>query len=299
MVYLLLRGLLLPLQLLPLPMALWVGRRCGDIGYYLLFSRRRVVNHNLRVAWGDALTSKRRRRLGRSAFQNIAMVVIENLQLPRLTRRGELGRILETRGDDDNLRNLGEQGTAGILISGHLGAWELLPSGVASLGVPMMTPVRTLRNPYVARWMNRNRSVSGQEMVFKSEALGAIRTALRGDRSVGVLLDQNHRRGVFVEFFGHEAKTNPVVGMLLRQTGAPVFAGYVRRVVPGRRYEFRVTGPLDFGALEGRAREQAQHVAQVCTRQLQEYVEESPEQWFWLHQRWKDRPDGTRERIRE
>jgi KDO2-lipid IV(A) lauroyltransferase len=179
-----------------------------------------------------------------------------------------------------------------LAVTGHLGNWEIL--SVASRLTPY--PLAVVVRPLDARWLNpiaeRLRLRTGVELIGKRGALRPILAALSRGGMVGILLDQNTARaeGVFVPFFGRLASTSRSVALLALRTGAPVVPIFARREAHGR-HRVIVKPPLDPPKRGDRDLAIAELTAR-CTAAIEAAIREAPEQWLWIHNRWRTRPLG-------
>jgi Kdo2-lipid IVA lauroyltransferase/acyltransferase len=281
-------GVLLPigwvLAHLPARAALWIGRRLGDLGWWVLVRRRGVAVANLRRAFGDELSAAALDRLARHSFRHLGMNVAEVCVLLFRPHAATLAR-MELVGHD-HLEQAAARGKGILLLSAHLGNWELLASSHALTRFPLSIVVRPLDEPLLQRLAERFRRRSGVELIGKRRALHEIVEALQRGRMVGVLLDQNSSRseGVFVPFFRVPASTSKGLALLSLRTGAPVVPVFIRRVDGGRHrveVDAAVPVPPDRDVLAYTA---------AFTRVIEAAIRRTPEQWFWMHDRWRTRP---------
>lgn len=275
---------------LPVPVSAWLGRRLGDLAYALLGGRRRLALTNLGRAFPE-LPEAERRRIARRSFQHLGMVFTEGC----VTLRRPLERVtaqVTLEGLEHLQKALAEHGRA-LLLTAHLGNWELLTLGPALTGYPLTVVARALDSPALDAWADRLRRTAGVEVVDKREALRPVLEALRRGRLVGVLLDQNasRREGVFVPFFGRLASTSRAMAVLALRTRTPVVPVFARRVAPGRhRIVVEPALPLppgsDAAAIEA--------VTAQCTAAIESAVRATPDQWLWAHDRWRTRPPAEK-----
>jgi KDO2-lipid IV(A) lauroyltransferase len=175
-------------------------------------------------------------------------------------------------------------------LSAHLGNWELLSLAHRVTRYPLAVVVRPLDSPALQALAERVRRKAGVEIIAKRGALGPVLGALAAGRIVGVLLDQNatRREGVFVPFFGRPASTSRALAVLALRTGAPIVPIFTRRD-PDGSHRVVVRPPL--APPETSDREQAVvELTAACARAIEHAVRESPEQWLWMHDRWRTRP---------
>jgi KDO2-lipid IV(A) lauroyltransferase len=271
---------------LPVTVAAWVGRRLGDLGYALLGRRRRLALDNLTHAL-PALTPAARRRVARRSFQHLGMVFTEScfvLHRPLAQAAAQI-EIEGTR----HLRAVIEGHGRALVLTAHLGNWELLTLAPALTGYPLSVVARALDSSTLDAWADRLRRTAGVEVIDKRNALRPVLAALRRGRLVGVLLDQNtsRREGVFVPFFGRLASTSKAMAVLALRTKTPVIPAFARRLAPGRhRITIHPAFPLPLAGDE----EAVRMLTARCTEAVEAAVRATPEQWLWAHDRWRTRP---------
>ena len=274
---------------MPLPLALWLGRRVGDVVYTAMRRRRRIALSNLGRAYPE-LPEAERRRLARRAAQHLGMSLVE---LPRLLTAPldeTLGRI-RLDGIEHLDAAMQAHGRA-LVLTAHLGNWEILCAAHRLTEYGLSVVVR----PLDARWLDavavKLRRRTGVDVIDKRGALRPVLEALRRGRMVGILMDQNaaRREGVFVEFFGHPASTSRSLALLAVRTGAPVIPIFARRAAgTGHTVVIRPALPAptsndpEAAVVELTAR---------CTAEIERAIRQAPEQWLWSHDRWRTRPSS-------
>lgn len=185
-----------------------------------------------------------------------------------------------------------------LLLTAHLGNWELLPAACHLTGFQLSVVLRPLDAPWLDRLARRLREKSGVELIDKRAALRPVMRALAGGRMVGILLDQNaaRREGVFVPFFGHAASTSRSLAVLALRTGTPIVPAFIRREDGGiHRVVAGPALPLPASANPAAA---IQSLTARCTEVIEAAIRESPDQWLWMHDRWRTRPPGDRRNAR-
>lgn len=266
---------------------LWLGRRLGDLAWVLLGRRRRTALENVGVAFPE-LSLSGRRRLGRRSCQHLGMVFVELCAVFVRPLEAALGQ-LRVEGLE-HVRGVMETHGRALVLTAHLGNWELLTAAYRFTGYPLTIVVR----PLDARWLDtlaeRLRRKVGVELIAKRGAVRPVLEALRQGRLVAILLDQNAARheGVFVPFFGRSASTAKSLALLAIRTQTPVVPVFIRRETAHQhRVEFHPPllppGPKtgERGVVEMTMR---------CTATIEAAIRATPEQWLWLHDRWRTRP---------
>jgi KDO2-lipid IV(A) lauroyltransferase len=253
---------------------------------YLLRIRRRVALENLARAFPEK-SARERRRIARAAYRNAGAGVLGLFAVPRLSAP-ELEGLIEYQGFELVDRLLAE-GHGLVVASAHLGSWEVLAAVYARKGIRVSLVTRTLRGRSNAALVTA-RAASGLREIAPRGALREGVAALKRGEMVVNLIDQNMlpKRGVFVDFFGTPASTTPAPALMARRAKAPVVVilavnqpnGRIRAIVEG-------PFPVPRGAtVAADVRAHTQAMSDVVER----YVRENPEQWFWVHRRWKTRP---------
>lgn len=271
-------------------MAAWVGRRLGDITYIALPRRRRWALANLRQAF-PAMRSAERRRLYRRACHHLGLVFVELcVLLTRPLERFLAGVSVEGREHLD--RVMAGHGRA-LILTAHLGNWEILSAAHRLTPYAFSVVVRPLDSSWLNVLAERLRRKAGVELIDKRRALRPVMTALARGRLVGILLDQNASRseGVFVPFFGRPASTSRAIAILALRTGAPVLPIFTRREAGGR-HRVIIRPPMPPPETTDRDAAIVELTAR-CTAVIEAAIRESPEQWLWMHRRWRTRPAQT------
>jgi len=277
------------------PAARWIGRRLGDVAYICTAGRRRTALANLAQAFPQ-LSPAARRRICRRSYRHLGLMVVELATMLARPLEATLARV---RIDGlEHLRAVMDTHGRALLLTAHLGNWELLPAANHVTGYPLSVVMRPLDAPWLDGLATRLRQKTGVDLIDKRAALRPVLRALAGRGMVGILLDQNasRREGVFVPFFGRLASTSKSLAVLAIRTGTPIVPTFIRREDAGtHRIVVKPALPLpDAGDLE------AAVVALTtrCTEAIEAAVRETPEQWLWMHNRWRTRPpEESRERM--
>ncbi len=258
---------------------------------YLLHGRlRRVGLRNLEIAFPEKPAAERR-QIVKALFTHLGRQLAEFCLLPRYTRENVSETVIY-----DGFANYDAarvRGKGVVFLTAHLGGWEL-GSFVHSLhGNPLHIVVRALDNPYVDRLVDRYRTLHGNTTLDKLDSARGLLGALRAGETVGILIDQNITppQGVFVDFFGHKACTASGLAKVALRTDAAVVPGFTIWDEPLGKYRIRFDPALE---LLRSGDEEADMVANTAlfTRVIEEYARRHPEQWLWVHRRWKTRPEG-------
>jgi Kdo2-lipid IVA lauroyltransferase/acyltransferase len=291
--YIVVLALVKLLGMLPRRAARAVGAGVGGAAYVLMGRLRRTGLRNLEVAFPEE-TEAERDRILRRLYRNLGWLLGEFCQMPKYTRENTRG-FLRYEGLQHYLAAR-ERGKGVLIVTGHLGAWELSSYYHSLMGYPMGIVIRRLDNAKVDRLVNEIRCLHGNKVLHKDDFARGLLGAMRHGETVGILMDTNMTppQGVFVPFFGRPACTASGLARVALKTGAAVLPGFMVWEEAEQKYVLRfgeeipviATGDDEADALANTAR---------FTAVIEEFVRRYPDQWLWVHRRWKTRPDGTRE----
>ena len=276
--------------LLPRPLARAKGIVLGLI-VYLLFGRlRRVGMRNLALAFPD-MNHRDRRRILRGTYVSLGRQLAEVCLFPRYTREN-VSEIVVYEGFENFERAYARQ--KGVLfLTAHLGAWELSAFAHSLQGHPLAIVMRSLDNPRVDRLIQSYRTLHGNRTVDKDDFVRGLLAAMRDGETVGILMDTNMTppQGVFVDFFGIPACTASGLARIALRTDAAVVPAFTVWDSKLRKYTLRFDPAIE---LVRTGDDQADIIANTAkfTRIIEEYVRRYPDQWLWVHRRWKTRPEG-------
>ena len=281
---------------LPESVAYFLARRAGDLLHAVDRRHVRIGRDNVRARYrqddGTAPDEREVRRIVRGVFRHLVSIGVEMVRLPRTVERRGIESVVELV-DTENMRAALERGKGVIVVSGHLGNWEIMAAAGMGLDVYPVSVYRPLDNPLLDAWVRSLRNVDGADVVEKQGAVRGLLRALRKGRLVAILVDQDPRsHGVFVPFFGTDASTIPTPAELALRTGAAIIPGFALRTGPGFRYRTWFEPALE-------VRSDADHDAEVLritaelNSRLEAAIRKAPEQWLWLHRRWKTRPPAA------
>jgi KDO2-lipid IV(A) lauroyltransferase len=275
---------------LPRKVARWFAGLLAFAVYWGFGRLRRVGVRNLSMAL-PGLSSKTRKRILRLVYVHLGWQLVEFCRMTRYTPENTRDW-MRTEGLDHYLAAQA-RGKGVLIMTGHLGAWELSSFYHSMMGYPMGMVIRRLDNRKLDEYVNNIRCLHGNFVVHKDDFGRALLTAMREGGTVGILMDTNMTppQGEFVNFFGIDACTGTGLAHIARRTGAAVLPGFMfweegeRRYVLrfGKEVEIPHTEDISADILEGTRR---------CTSVLEEWIRRYPDQWLWIHRRWKTRPAG-------
>jgi len=226
-------------------------------------------------------------------FQNLGRSFVDVGRVPG-RRDAELAAGIRFEGYEE-VREAKRRGRGVIVVTAHLGAWELLPVASALQGDPIHVVVRTMDNATLDRAITALRTRGGNGVIRKQDLMRAGLRLLKAGATLGILIDQNiaAREGVFVDFFGRPACTTYAPALLALRTGAAVIPATILREGPGRHVVV-VEKPIELHR-SGNLREDLQENTARFTRAIEAFVRRSPAEWFWVHRRWKTQPPAPGE----
>jgi KDO2-lipid IV(A) lauroyltransferase len=278
------------LAALPRSLARFIGAALGAVAFHAVPRLRKVGLKNLELAFPEK-SAEERQQILRKLYRNLGWLLAEFCQMSSYTpentqnfiRYEGLDRYLAAR----------DKGKGVLIVTGHLGAWELSSFYHSLMGHPMSMVIRRLDNPKVDHLVNSIRCLHGNRVLHKDDFARGLLAAMRKGETVGILMDTNMTppQGVFVPFFGKLACTASGLARVALKTGAAVLPGFMLWEESRQEYvlhfgeeiEMVSTGDDEADAIVNTAR---------CTAAIEACIRDCPDQWLWVHRRWKTRPDG-------
>ena len=270
------------LRFTPRPLAEALGRRYAALLDRLIPRLRQAGLENLSKALPD-LTAAQRARTIDGVFDSIGRTLVAFAKFPDIGRHN-VHRWIRYEGFE-HLERAHARGKGVLFATAHLGNWELSAFSHALLSRPMHVLVRPLDNPLLERFVERRRALSGNTILAKKNFLRPVLQALARNEAVGILVDHNVLAGdgLFVDFFGIPACTSPAFAKLAAHSGAAVVPGYAFWSAAGGQYVLRFHPEL---AITG----DVQRDTATVQRAIEDAVRAHPDQWLWIHRRWKTGP---------
>jgi KDO2-lipid IV(A) lauroyltransferase len=276
-------------QLLNLPnaAAMRVMEGVGRLAFHVLSGRTRTGRENIAAAF-PRLDAAEVDALLKRVYENLFRLVGEVFYLRRLVTRRNWRDYIDIEGGENAL-DVFLEGRGGILVSGHIGNWELLSHVLPFLGLPARVLARPLDNPLLERYILGVREGGDERVVVKQGAGAVIESALEKGDFVSLLVDQDAgRKGAFVPFFGRSASTWRSPALLSMKTGAPIVAGCCVRTGDGR-FRVKVAEPV-YPRDTADVTAETLRITAAFTGIIEGWAREHPEQYLWLHRRWKSVP---------
>ena len=273
---------------LPKGWALRLGSGIGMLCYYFIKKRRQIALNNLQIAFGNRFTNPQRTEICKASFINVGKTCIEFLRFPKLNTENIWDEV--TVEGAENLHTALAGGKGAIVFLPHFGNWELL-----SLVYGALIPDRAkaiafpLKNVPLNTYIWRHREQMSLKLIPRKRAIRETLGALKNNKAVGFFADQNAGpEGIFVNFLGKSASAARGPATLALRTGAPlIFSLSIRQ--PDDRHHVYISPPIHPNPSDDFERDVETYTAQMLNH-LEAYIHKYPEQWLWLHNRWKTQP---------
>jgi Kdo2-lipid IVA lauroyltransferase/acyltransferase len=275
---------------LPRPVARWFVGVHTAAAYRLLGRLRSVGERNLELALPE-LSSGERGRILRELFRYLGWQMVEFCRMPRYTPENTRGW-LRIEGLE-HYEAAATRGKGVLVLTGHLGAWELSSFYHSLMGHPMGMVIRRLDNALLDEYVNRIRCLHGNRVLHKDDFARGLLKAMHEGGTVGILMDTNMTppQGAFVPFFGIPACTGAGLARVALKTGAAVLPGFCVWEPRERQYVLHFGPELEFAHTDD-AEADILAATEQCNVVLESWIRRYPEQWLWIHRRWKTRPAG-------
>jgi KDO2-lipid IV(A) lauroyltransferase len=261
----------------------------ASLAYHLLGRLRRVGERNLDLALPAINSKTKKAEILRGVYRHLGWQLVEFCRMPRYTARNTEGWI-RTEGLEHYLVAQAK-GKGVLVLTGHLGAWELSSFYHSLMGHPMGLVIRRLDNRTLDEFVNDIRCLHGNRVLHKDDFARGLLTAMRAGDTVGILMDTNMTppQGVFVDFFGLAACTASGLARVALKTGAAVLPGFMLWEPADQKYVLHF-GPELFFAETDNNEADILAATQQCNDVLESWIRRYPDQWLWIHRRWKTRP---------
>lgn len=295
-VYLVVRSFVCVIQALSLNAGRIFARGLAWLAYHLDRRHRNVALENLRHAFPGRYTDAERDTLVRAVFRHFCTLLIEIIHLPRLLHAHNWRTYLDLAGGRDILGAL-LSGRPVMIVTGHFGNWELAGYALGLLGFTTHAIARPLDNPYLDDYLRRFREATGQKLLAKKGDFDQMTAILQQGGVIATLADQDAGpRGLFVDFFGRPASTHKAIALMALEYRVPLLVIGVRKVGEPLRYCVEL-GDLIRPEEYDNDPNAVRAITQRFTAGLEKLVARAPEQYFWLHNRWKHEPAKARRKA--
>ncbi len=278
------------LGILPRPLSRAFAIAIAQVIYLLHFRLRRVGMRNLAMVF-PGKSVKERRRILRGEFTSLGRQLAELCQFPRYTREN-IDEVVVYDGLE-NFERAYARGKGVLFLTAHFGGWELSAFAHSLHGHWVNIVMRPMDNPYLDSMLQSYRTMHGNKVVPKDDFVRGLLAAMKAGETVGILMDTNMTppQGVFVDFFGISACTASGLARIALRTDAAVVPGFTIWDKSIKKYRLRFDPAIDL-ARTGELESDIIANTQRFTTVIESYVREYPDQWLWVHRRWKTRPPG-------
>ncbi len=273
--------------LLPVNFSLILGKFGGFLAYLFLPKYSRLAKENLRMAFKDEKSHHQLNKIARNAFVNLGMSAAEVLSMPKIKR--QLDKKMYAVGFEKIDKAL-SKGKGAIILGAHFGNWEILPAYFTAKGYPLSVIVRRVYYEKYDEWVKLLRDSTGVNVIFRDESPRKVLEVLKNNEILGILPDQDidSIEGVFVRFFNKPTYTAIAPVSLAMRMGSPILPCFIMR--KGTRHKIVVEDPISL-RISGNKQEDILKNTQLWSNVVESYIRKYPEQWIWIHERWKTQPD--------
>ncbi len=270
--------------IIPLNVGLYIAKLAGQIAFLVLVPYRNIAIENLRYAFGSEKSEAEIRAIARKVFENLAKNAVEMVNFPKINERNS--RKFVTLKNRENLDKAFARGKGVIIITAHFGNWEMLAAGFRLEGYPGVTIGRKIYFDKYDKYLNYLRKTHDVNVIYRDDSPRKMLKVLKENRILGIVADQDVDavEGVFVDFFGHPAYTPAGPAALAAATGAALVPALILRddghhtLIVEEQIELADTGDKEKDLIENTKR---------WSTVIESYIRKYPEQWVWMHRRWK------------
>jgi KDO2-lipid IV(A) lauroyltransferase len=285
-VYLLAKGFVEFIRLLPLKVAFFLATAMGILAYYLDFFGRNLMIHNL-LHVGMANNKLEAAVIARKNYVHLLKFGIEFLKFDQYITAENITKYIKFKSTpkaDEAIKN-----AKGIIfVSGHYGNWEISGLFCSAVLRPLLSVMKPSPNQRITDYLINKRKKFGQELCMKKDSFRLLLSSLKSGKSVGLIADQDARsKGIDTVFLAHLARTHMSPALLHLKTGAPIIAGVARRLDDKFNYEVVIEDPITLEKSTGNTPEDIKILAQQYIKVIENAIRKDPTQWMWYNTRWR------------
>ncbi len=279
----------------PLKIVYLISGFLGNLLYLLVPRRRNIAIKNLQNAFNGEKNEKEIRDIARQSCKSFFLTFLEVIKFRYLlTKPSAINSLRDTTEGLDELfhkaKKIHDESGGCIFVTPHIGNWEVLPYVSSVVGIPLAVVVRPLDNVYLEGLIYANRAASGQVIIPKRNALFVLQKTLQQGKSIGMLPDQSTMKGISVNFFGRRATTTPVPAILAIMYKRPIVVVACCRKSDNYHYEGFVCDPIWPGEYKSEKAE-IFRLTEEMNCKMESIIQKYPEQYLWIHNRWKTYKD--------
>ena len=291
LIYFSLRALVLALRASPWPCLKLLAKILGFMAYHIAPKETQTALENLEIAFPERSLAERQ-EIVRAMFYHLALSAMEIIQIEKFVASEQS---LKLSPEQKQLFNEALEENKGVVaVTGHIGNWELLAQFLVQQDIPMVTIARPTYDPRITKWLDEVRSQYGLEVIWRGEnsvSREMIR-AFRSNKILALLMDQDTRvQSIFSPFFGKSASTPSAAAALALRFDAPIIFGWSHRTPTGHQFYFEKIIPPEIEDQDEAKKQLIEHL----NKKIESAIRQQPEQWVWLHKRWKTRPENAQE----
>lgn len=274
--------------LLPLDISLLIGKFSGFLAYLFLPRYSKVARENLKITFKNEKSIKQINKIARDVFLNLGISAVEVLSMPKIKR--QIDKKIYAVGFEKIDKAL-SNGKGAIMLCSHFGNWELLPAYFVAKGYPSNVIARRIYYEKYDEWVRILRNSTGVNVIFRDESPKKILEALKNNELLGILPDQDIDSvdGIFINFFNRPAYTSIAPVALAMKMECPILPCFIIRE-KDNRHKIVIEDPLELKAGNSKQQDLAENT-QLWSNMIESYIRKYPQQWVWMHSRWKTKPE--------
>lgn len=285
-----LRFLMASAAMLPKRVSRGIGKGLGGFAHAMMGKHRKICLRNMDVVFGSSKSEAEKRAMTKACFHHFGRALMETLRIPTITRENYHRYVIfeNVEAFDRCL----EKGQGVLLCTAHYGNWEIMNLALGYRGLPMSVMARPNDNLLVHNLLEDLRGQPGNQVIYKHKSVRKVLNALRENRVVGIVNDQNvhDRNRIMVPFFGRDAATTPMPAAAALKTGSPIITGYSVPLADGR-YLLKYNDPI-IPNPDAPKDEEIRRLTLLMNDALEQQIRDLPHCWFWVHKRFKTGVDG-------
>ena len=278
-------------SLLPSKIGLFFGAKAGALAYYILPRYRKVALRNLELAIGAEKSKGELRGIARRVFENLGKNAFELVRFPKINETN-IGCLVKLE-NADRLRRAFEKQRGVLIITAHIGNWELMAATLRLNNFPGVTVGRRIYFDKYDKYLNYLRKTHDVNVIYRDESPRKILKVLKDNRIVGIVADQDVDSvdGVFVNFFGAPAYTPSGPAILAKASGAPLIPVFIIR--NNGTHTLFIEDPIELADTGDKEKDLVENT-QRWSNVVESFIRRYPEQWVWMHRRWKTKKDNVK-----
>jgi len=274
----------------PIRVTYALSRFLGGLLYRFVARRRNIALDNIRHAFGGEKTEAEVREIALKSCQSLFLTAFEVMRSDDVFKAPDVMEAMKKTADGlEKLflkaKKIHDESNGCIFVTPHIGNWELLPFASSAVGIPLVIVARPLDNQYLEKLFYSNRTSTGQMVIPKKNAMFVLQRTLQQGKSIGMLTDQSTMKGILVDFFGRKATTTPVPAVLAIAKKRPIVVVACCRTADFK-FEVFVSDPI-MPEEGGHEKDEIYRITSEINKKMEEIIRKYPEQYFWLHNRWK------------